>query len=108
MTIVYDGMLAQATLVKATLTEVVAGHATAPCKVNITICNIGGGNASIDLAIAATGAPAAAKYILKGYALQAKKTLFIQGLNMTAAEIVQARSSIAGTTVRVDGEHYTA
>jgi hypothetical protein len=98
-----SGKLGSATLAANADTTVYTVPASTVATINVAIVNRGSGDATINVAIAPTEAPANADYIEFGVVIPANGILERTAIVAGAGERVVVRSSTANCSVRVHG-----
>ena len=98
-----SGKLGSATLKANTNTTVYTVPASTVATINVAIVNRGSGDATVNVAIAPSGAPVDADYIEFGVVIPAHGILERTAIVAGAGEHVVVKSSTADCSVRVHG-----
>lgn len=98
-----SGKLGSAALAAGTDTTIYTVPASTVATINVAVVNRGSADATVNVAIAPTGAPANADYVEFGVAIPASGILERTAIVAGAGEHVVVRSSTADCTVRIHG-----
>lgn len=98
------GTLGQASLAANTDTTVYTVPGATTATVNITVTNTNTATpALVELAVAATGTPAASEYLIKSIVLEPSASFEKTGVVISTAKRVVARSTAANVSVNIYG-----
>lgn len=98
------GTLGQVSLAANTNTTVYTVPAATTATVNISLTNTNNATpVAIELAVAATGTPAANEYLVKGIVLEPKASFEQTGVVISTGKLVVSKSTGANVSVNVYG-----